>query len=352
MSHRPFSAEATLNANAWLRRNFRGFGWKAAAPVVALVLAAPLTSPWASARATSTGSLTIQPPIPGQTSLTYNTKRGATAAGSFIVRNPTSRRLPVTLYGVDASVSGKSRLFTVGAKDAPRTAVGSWLRLPTSRLSLEPLGQRRLRFVLTVPLHTRPGKYAGAIIAEGPPSRAVDPRPGESGGERLLIVERVGLRVYVDVPADATAALRLGDLRLERSGWATSTPLKLLGLRWGRRVTVRALVSNAGDQPRRGLTARVDILHEGAPVSSTRPQAVEEVAPHQSRQVSVGARYSGWARGGYRARLVVSDGESQLRSERDVTQAPRGVNPLNLLAIVALLTLIVVARRYKRRGSF
>jgi hypothetical protein len=299
----------------------------------------------ASALATSSGSLTIQPQTPGRSSLFYRTRRGETARGSFLVRNPTARRQRVTLYGLDASVDGRSKVFSVGAKNAPQTGVGSWLRLGSSTVVLKPNGKRRIGFMLSIPKVTKPGPYAGAILAEGPAARPPSGRAGAGGREQLLIVERVGLRVYVDVPASSTADLALARPRIEESRWTTPATLRLLGVRRGRRVSLAARLSNGSEHPRRDLTVHAEVLLRGTLVSSTDPQPVGLVSAHGARDVHIAVSYSGWSRHGYRTRVVVSGPSEELVSER-ILQPAWGVAPLNVAAAVTVIVfLLLIVRR-------
>jgi hypothetical protein len=308
------------------------------------------TADHASALATSSGSLTIQPRVPGKSSLFYRTTRGETARGSFLVRNPTARRQRVTLYGLDASVDRRSKVFSVGAKNAPQTAVGSWLRLGSSTVVLNRNGKRRIGFTLSIPEVAKPGRYAGAIVAEGPPARPPSARSAPGGREDLLIVERVGLRVYLDVPASSAADLALAGPRIEKSRWTIPGSLRLLGVRRGRRVSLAARLSNSSEHPRRDLTVHAEVLRKGTLVSSTEPQPVGLVSAHEARDVHVAVSYAGWSRHGYRGRIVVRSPGQDLVSER-ILQPAWSLEPLNLAAAVTVLVcLLLIARRFFLRG--
>ena len=301
------------------------------------------------ALATSSGSLTIQPAVPGKSSLFYEARRGGITRDSFVVSNPTARRQHVTLYGVDASIDRRSKVFSVGPRNAPQTGVGSWLRLRSSRVVLNPNRKRRISFTLSIPDVAKPGVYAGAILAEGPPAKPPPAPAGAGGREELVIVERVGLRVYVDVPASSTADLTLGGPRIERSSWMTPSPLRLLGVRLGRRVSLAASLTNSSAHPRRDLTVRAEVRHKGTLVSSTEPRPVGLVPPHQAREIHVTVPYSGWGRRGYRARLVVRGPSADLVSERVLLPA-WSVAPLKLaVAAAVLVTILVVGRRFLGR---
>jgi hypothetical protein len=317
----------------------------------AVILAHLFALGYAGALATSSGSLTIQPRVPGKSSLFYRTRRGETARGSFLVRNPTARRQRVALYGLDASVDRRSKVFSVGAKNAPQTGVGSWVRLGSSTVVLNRNGKRRIGFTLSIPKVAKPGRYAGAILAEGPPARPPSARSGPGGREDLLIVERVGLRVYVDVPASSTADLALDGPRIEESRWTTPGSLRLLGVRRGRRVSLAARLSNSSEHARHDLTVHAEVLHKGTLVSSTEPRPVGLVSPHGAREVRVTMPYSGWSRHGYRGRIVVSDPSEELFSERTL-QPAWSVAPLNMATAVAVLAcLLLIVRRFLRGGG-
>jgi hypothetical protein len=176
------------------------------------------------------------------------------------------------------------------------------------------------------------------------------PQRAPASGEQILVVTRLGLRVYVRVPPDATARARLVAASIVPAGWTTPLPLRFLGVRRGRRIEAKAVLANPSHRAQTRLQVRLEVRRSGRLVKATRWHGVEALAPGKSRRVALTTDYRGWHRGGYRARLVARDGVSELHRDIAVPYAPWGIDPLGLagLAVLGLGATVAVRARAHR----
>ena len=326
-------------------------GTRAARICAALVLAllAGLGAPPApAAGASGAGGVAIRPAAPGQVWLRVTGLRGGQVNARFVVLNPTLVRQRVALYAVDGRLDRASGAFTLADEGAPREDVGAWARLPARRLALAPGEQRTLTLTLAVPPDAAPGQHVGGIVIQGRGRPA--PAPGGSG-EQILVVTRLGLRVYVRVPADAAAGARLSSLRITRAGWSTPLPLRLVGVRRGPRVAVAARLSNPGGRAQPRLRARLEILRGSRRVARTGWLTLPPLAAHASRPLALTATVHGGSSGGYRARLEVSGAGSEVHHEGRVPFGARGLDPLGLVGLALVAAAVALALRARARAG-
>jgi hypothetical protein len=309
----------------------------------ALALVSATVAAAAQPAVDASGGVTIRPADPAQAWLRLNGPRGTRIRAAFVVLNPTHARQRVDLYPVDATLDRTSGAFTLADRGVPRQDVGAWARLPAPQLVLAPGAQRRLTVTLEVPADASPGLHFGGIVVQG----SARPRRAPGTGEQILVVTRLGLRVYMRVPSDATARVRLAAPRVDRVSWTTPLPLRLLGLRRGRRIEVEARVGNPSDRPQTRLQVRLEVRRRGRLVRATSWHRLEPLAAGHSRRLVLTADYRGWHRDGYLARVVVRDGVSVLHRDKALPYAPWGVDPLGLagLAILGLLATAAVRAR-------
>ena len=177
----------------------------AACMAAALVGASPAGAQGAS------GSLVIRPADPGQVWLKLRGRPGRRVRTEFVVANPTPAPQRGTLYPVDARLE-RGGAFILGQEQALRDDVGAWVSLPRETVSLRPRSRRLLEVTVRVPPDAAPGLHVGGIVLQAPGRVARAP----GSGEQILIVTRLGLRIYVHVAAPPSS-----------SGF---NPLALLGL--------------------------------------------------------------------------------------------------------------------------
>jgi hypothetical protein len=320
---------------------------RAAAAALAFAAAGGATAIRPPAGSAQTGGgVAIRPADPGQAWLRLNGPRGAHVRAAFVVLNPTPSRQRVALYPADAKLDRASGAFTLADRGAPRQDVGAWARLRARRLVLAPGAQRRLTLTLNVPADASPGLHLGGVVAQGPGR----PQRAPATGEQILVVTRLGLRVYVRVPSSATARARLAAPRVAATGWTTPLPLRFLGLRRGRRIEVKAVLANPSSRPQARLQVRLEVRREGRLVKSTPWRGVEPLDPGTTRRVALSTDYRGWHRGGYSARLAARDGVSELHRDHAIPYAPWGIDPLGVVGLALLGLAAAVAIRARGRA--
>jgi hypothetical protein len=132
------------------------------------------------------------------------------------ITNRTDQAHHVRVYPVDANVTDQGS-FALAGRDAIPTGVGAWLHLPVSELVLPPRSTTELAFRVTVPAGATPGDHAGGVVVE------MDPKgqPQDLGNNiavQMNVVERIGVRVYLNVAGKAVRTLGMGELTWGRTG--------------------------------------------------------------------------------------------------------------------------------------
>ena len=181
---------------------------------VALALAF-LATPGPAA-AVENGTLGIRPAIEADF-FHLSLYPGAATDATAIVNNFT--QTPVTLlnYPVDGQTSPQGT-FALASQSDPRTGVGAWVTLNADHITVPANSKLKVSFRITVPTGTPPGDYAGGLIIQSPP---VQGETGTAKGDttfRLDIVQRQGVRIYLNVAGIAVKALQHDDLSWQKTG--------------------------------------------------------------------------------------------------------------------------------------
>jgi hypothetical protein len=140
---------------------------------------------------------------------------GETTEREAVVTNLTNEAHHVRVYPVDAAVTAQGG-FALAERDASPTGAGAWTRLPVSELTLAPHSKTPLRFTVSVPANAVPGDYAGGIVIETDPAG----RPqdlGNSFAVQMNLIERIGVRLYLNVAGEAIRTLQAGQLTWQRT---------------------------------------------------------------------------------------------------------------------------------------
>lgn len=141
---------------------------------------------------------------------------GADIESTAVVSNYTSDSITLLTYPVDAASTEGG--FAMADQIAPREGVSAWIRLGVDNITVPPGTEMELPFTLSVPAGTAPGDYAGALIIQTPPEEGDPTQLADGTTVRLDVVQRLGLRIYVNVPGTASRGLQTGDLAWERIG--------------------------------------------------------------------------------------------------------------------------------------
>ena len=178
---------------------------------LALVLAtglalAPLASAFASA--TTVGSVSAAAdPNParwsvqaanssgpdGRESFAYAVNPGTQINDYVAVSNQGTTAQTFTLYGTDAVNEYATGAFSLLPSSTPPKDSGSWVKLSQPTVTLQPGIQARIPFTMLVPSDATPGDHTAGIVA------SVTQKSMDKKGKTIVLEERVGARIYLDV---------------------------------------------------------------------------------------------------------------------------------------------------------
>jgi hypothetical protein len=99
------------------------------------------------------------------------------------------------------------------------------VRLDTAEVTVPANSDLEVPFRLSVPADTPPGDYAGGLIIQSPPVEGETSIVGGDTAVRLDVIQRQGVRIYLNVAGTALEALELGDLSWKRTGDAVTFTL-------------------------------------------------------------------------------------------------------------------------------
>lgn len=186
--------------------------------IVALVLAAAVTASWPVDRATAVtdGTIGIRPATESDF-FHLSLYPGAATEATAIVTNQSSEPVTLLIYPVDGEGTPQGT-FAFGGQADERAGVGAWIDLDVQQITIPARSEIPVPFLLSVPEGTPPGDYAGGLIIQPPPVEGETTELGDGTALRLDIVQRQGLRIYLDVAGVAIQQLDRGELTWKKSG--------------------------------------------------------------------------------------------------------------------------------------
>jgi hypothetical protein len=175
----------------------------------------------------------------GRPYFSFGATAGAVLADHVAVVNYSTEPLSLQLYATDAAETAGGGFGLLPSTTRP-AGVGAWITIPAAdativvpRRSADGPGEVVVPIVLRIPDRASPGDHTGGIVAA---FRTAGTNPS---GQRVVLVLRVGTRVYVRVAGPLAPAVAVQDLRATYTG--TLNP-------FGQgRATVSYLVANTGD---------------------------------------------------------------------------------------------------------
>ena len=142
---------------------------------------------------------------------------GAATDATAIVSNHTQTSVTLLTYPVDGQSSPQGT-FALASQTDPRTGVGAWVRLEAEQITVPANSELKVPFRITVPSGTPPGDYAGGLIIQSPPVQGKTSTVNGNTAVRLDIIQRQGVRIYLNVAGTAVKALQHGDLSWQQTG--------------------------------------------------------------------------------------------------------------------------------------
>ena len=161
---------------------------------------------------------------------------------SVALTNPSKHAVTVRLYAADAYNIADGGAFAFTAfKDKPK-GVGTWIKLPVTRVTVPAGRAADIPIVVQVPTNVTPGDMAGGVVA-----RDTKVRQGKSvGGVNVGVRAGVGVRLYAQVAGLRHPKLSLTKLNLQLQGGLRSRLVRsrlrdreLPGRQRGQRATLR-----------------------------------------------------------------------------------------------------------------
>lgn len=151
-----------------------------------------------------------------------DTTPGTVMQDEVVVRNSGAAVGTVRLFPVDA-VTGQNGGSSFPDEGAPRRAVGNWLKLDRTELTLQPGEEQMVPFTLTIPPDATAGQHLGGLVAL---DTAI--KRGAEGTVRIDTQTRMVAAVQVNLPGATVERLTIGGVS---AGGPAGTQLLLLDLR-------------------------------------------------------------------------------------------------------------------------
>ena len=205
------------------RRDHRS-RWIPALLIAAIVMLIVL-APAGRAAAAENGSYGIRPANEADF-FNLSVAPGSALDAEAIVTNSTDEPVTLLTYPVDATSQANG--FAMENQESPRTGVGAWVQIESADVTVPANSEVRVPFRLSVPTGTRPGDYAGALIIQAPPEEGEVSELEDGTAVRLDVVQRLGVRIYLDVAGEAVVGLEPGELTWEREGGSLTFSMPII----------------------------------------------------------------------------------------------------------------------------
>jgi hypothetical protein len=142
---------------------------------------------------------------------------GAALEATAIVTNHTQSPVILLNYPVDA-ISTPQGAFALANQSEPRPGVGGWVHLNGDHITVAANSEMKVPFRVSVPAGTPPGDYAGGLIIQSPPVQGQTSNVNGDTAVRLDVIQRQGVRIYLNVAGTAVSTLDYGDLSWQQTG--------------------------------------------------------------------------------------------------------------------------------------
>ena len=142
---------------------------------------------------------------------------GAATDATAIISNHTDAAVTLLTYPVDGQSSPQGT-FALASRTDPRASIGAWVRLDAAQVTVPANSDLKVPFRLSVPADTPPGDYAGGLIIQSPPVEGKTSIVSGDTAVRLDVVQRQGVRIYLNVAGTALKSVKLGDLSWKQAG--------------------------------------------------------------------------------------------------------------------------------------
>lgn len=138
----------------------------------------------------------------------YEIKPGSDIQDAIKVVNNTDTKRNIKIYPVDSQHSSDGAFACAQAADK-QAAVGTWIKLASERITLEPMSNEVVPFTLQVPQSADSGEHNGCIAVQE------DLPPQESSTNGIVLSFRSAIRVAITVPGAIHAKVSFLDIYSE-----------------------------------------------------------------------------------------------------------------------------------------
>jgi hypothetical protein len=312
-----------------------------AVAVVVSVLVASLASlvaaPSSPAGAETNGSWSIFPTtVAGQQQRPYfqpTLTAGQTYSDSVTVINQTGTTATFNLYGADAYNSSAGG-FALKRRTDKQTAMGLWIQLPITQITLTGRSFEVIPFSIVVPAGTPPGDHAGGIVIESTTGTTT-----VHGSLSVTVLQAVAVRVYGRVQGKLVRSMAVTHLSVSPQTSVSS----LFGFGTPSKVTFT--VANTGNV-RLASVASVSLKPLIGGAAGTKVVQIPQLLPDNSVTYTLPFK-SVIPFGQLTANVHLTAAGSTSTGSSSALVIPW----LLLLVLALIVALIVWSRRRRRRGD-
>lgn len=175
-----------------------------------LVLTATFTSQASAIETSGIGALPAHPRSENprtKSIFVYDVTGNDVVSDAIKVINNTDTTKTLAVYPVDSQKSSDGAFACAQMAD-PKKAVGSWIKLAKSQVTLEANTNEVVPFTLTVPANVSAGEHDGCIVVQ-------DAAPAtQKSGNGIVLSFRSALRVAITTPGDLKANLSFTGVKI------------------------------------------------------------------------------------------------------------------------------------------
>ncbi|MGM7774518.1 hypothetical protein ACSVHC_00595 [Arthrobacter sp. KNU-44] len=140
---------------------------------------------------------------------------GAAVDAEAVVANHSPTPVTLLNYPVDGQTTPQGG-FALASRTDEQKGIGAWVHLNADRLTIPANSETIVAFRLTMPPGTQPGDYADGLIIQSPPVQRKTSTDNGDTAVRIDVVQRQGVRIYLNVAGTAVKNLAHGDLAWEQ----------------------------------------------------------------------------------------------------------------------------------------
>lgn len=201
----------------------------------------------------------------------YIVDPGTQIVDSVIVTNQSPIAAEFQIYATDAINEFETGAFSLLKGDETPIDSGAWITTASDKITIEPGMQATIPFTLLVPSDATPGDHVAGIVASVLTT-------GETDGAAVVLEQRVGARVYLNVTGPAESGVELSGVT---SGFTPEINPFAPGA-----VSVSYDVRNTGNV-RLDVRQKLEIAGPfGIPLGTISPDPLTELLPRQTVRVT------------------------------------------------------------------